>query len=59
VTILQYVGVFLVVVGIGEFFVFRHLARTQESIARRRTLLNANSSLNVIVGLVLLIFGGR
>jgi hypothetical protein len=58
-TILQYVGVFLVVVGVGEFFVFRHVAKTQESIARRLTLLNANSALNVVVGIVLVVLGGR
>jgi hypothetical protein len=57
-TILQYVGIFLVLVGVGEFFVFRHLAKTQESIARRLTLLNANSGLNVVVGVVLLVLGG-
>ena len=58
-TILQYVGIFLVLVGVGEFFVFRHLAKTQVSIARRLTLLNANSGLNVVAGVVLLVLGGR
>jgi hypothetical protein len=58
-TILQGAGIFLVVVGIGEFFVFRHLARRQENIARRSALLNANSVLNVVAGLALLVLGGR
>lgn len=54
---LQYVGVFLIVLGIAEFVFFRHLAQTKDNIARRMTLLTINSLVNVIVGLVLLLVG--
>jgi hypothetical protein len=57
VTILQGVGVFLVVAGVVEFVLFRYLAPRQENIARRQRLLNANALLNVVVGVVLLIAG--
>jgi hypothetical protein len=59
VSVLTGVGIFLVVNGVGEFFVFRHLAKREESIRRRLTLLNANSVFNIIVGIVLIWLGVR
>jgi hypothetical protein len=53
-TILLGVGIFLIVIGIGEYVVFRVLARREESIARRMTLLTVNSIFNVVVGIVLI-----
>ncbi len=58
-TVLTGVGIFLIVIGVGEFFVFRHMATREESIRRRRALLNANSVFNVIVGIVLIWLGAR
>jgi hypothetical protein len=43
--------------GIVEFVLFHYLAPRKENIARRIRLLNANSLLNVVVGVVLLIAG--
>jgi hypothetical protein len=57
-SVLQLAGLALALVGVGEFFVFRYLAPRQESIARRRTLLNANSAFNVLAGLVIILIGG-
>jgi putative copper export protein len=57
VTILQGIGLFLIVAGVAEFALFRYLAPRKENIARRIRLLNANALLNVTVGVVLLIAG--
>jgi putative copper export protein len=57
VTVLQGIGLFLVVSGVVEFAVFRYLAPRKENIARRLRLLNANALLNVVVGVILLIAG--
>jgi hypothetical protein len=57
VSILQYVGLFLILLGVAEFFLFRHLARTKENIARRMTVLTINSLVNIIVGIVFLLVG--
>jgi hypothetical protein len=56
-TVLQYVGLFLVAAGVVEFVLFRYLAPRRENIARRIRLLNANALLNVTVGVVLFIVG--
>jgi len=56
-SILQVIGVFLVVAGVVEFALFRYLARRRANIARRILLLNLNAALNVVVGVVLLIAG--
>ena len=56
-TVLQGVGLFLIVAGIVEFVLFRYLAPRQPNIARRIRLLNANALLNVTVGVILLIVG--
>jgi hypothetical protein len=58
VTILQWIGLFLVAAGVVEFVLFRILAPHRANIARRIVLLNANAALNVVVGVVLLIAGG-
>jgi hypothetical protein len=57
VTVLQGIGLFLVVAGIVEFVLFRFLAPRKPNIARRIKLLNANALLNVTVGVILLILG--
>ena len=56
-TVLQGIGVFLIVAGVAEFVLFRFLAPRQPSIARRIRLLNANAVLNAIAGVILLIIG--
>jgi hypothetical protein len=53
VLILRAIGVFLIVLGVAEFFTFRYLARSKTNIARRLPLLTMNSVLNVVVGVVL------
>ncbi|WP_162794643.1 hypothetical protein [Nonomuraea lactucae] len=57
-TILQYVGAVLIVLGVGEFLLFRYLAPSRENIARRIKLLYANAGLNVGVGMLLIAIGG-
>jgi hypothetical protein len=57
VTVLQGIGLFLIVAGIVEFVTFRFLAPRKQNIARRIRLLNANALLNVTVGVVLMIVG--
>lgn len=52
-------GLSLVVIGVGEFVLFRWLAPTRPNIARRMTLLMANSTLNVVVGAALVWWGWR
>ena len=54
-TILRAIGIFLILLGIAEFIVFRYLARSRENIARRLGLLNLNSAANVVVGIVLVV----
>jgi len=56
-TILQGIGLFLVIAGVAEFVVFRYLAPRKENIARRIRLLNVNALVNVTVGVVLLVAG--
>ena len=56
-TVLQGIGVFLIVAGVAEFVLFRFLAPRQPSIARRIRLRNANAVLNATAGVVLLIIG--
>jgi hypothetical protein len=55
VAILRAVGVFLIVLGIAEFVVFRYLARSKTNIARRLGLLTLNSAVNVVVGVALIV----
>jgi hypothetical protein len=57
VTVVQGIGVFLIVAGVVEFFLFRFLAPRRPNIARRIRLLNANALLNATVGIILLIIG--
>jgi len=57
VSIVQGIGVALVVAGVAEFVLFRYLAPRKENIARRIVILNANALLNVVVGVVLLFVG--
>jgi hypothetical protein len=57
-TVLQIVGLVLVVAGVVEFLLFRYLAPRRPNIARRITLLNLNSLANVVAGFALLVFGG-
>jgi len=57
VTVLQGIGLFLIVAGIVELVTFRLLAPRKQNIARRIRLLNANALLNVTVGVVLMIVG--
>jgi hypothetical protein len=56
-TAVQVVGAALLVIGVGEYVVFRYLAPRNPSIARRRTLLNANALFNALAGAVLLVVG--
>jgi hypothetical protein len=53
-TILRTIGVFLILLGIAEFVVFRRLARSKTNIARRIGLLTLNSAVNIAVGIVLI-----
>jgi hypothetical protein len=55
VAILRGVGVFLILLGIAEFFTFQYLARSKANIARRMRLLTLNSVVNVVVGVVLIV----
>jgi hypothetical protein len=57
VTVVQGIGVFLIVAGVVEFVLFRFLAPRRPNIARRIRLLNANALLNATVGIILLIIG--
>jgi putative copper export protein len=56
-SVLQGIGLFLVLAGVAEFAVFRRLAASRENIARRIVLLNANSAFNVVLGATFLIVG--
>jgi len=56
-TIVQGIGLLLIVARIVEFVLFRFLAPRQPNIALRIRLLNANAVLNVAIGVVLLIVG--
>ena len=56
-TLVQGIGLFLVLAGVVEFFLFRSLAPKRPNIARRIRLLNANALLNVTVGIILLVAG--
>jgi putative copper export protein len=56
-TVVQGIGLFLVVAGVAEFVLFRYLAPRKENIARRLRLLNANALVNVTLGVILLIAG--
>lgn len=49
----QIIGIALVVIGVGEYVLFRYLAPRRQNIARRMPLLVANSAFNVIVGVAL------
>ncbi|MBI4941245.1 MAG: hypothetical protein HY830_10915 [Actinobacteria bacterium] len=51
----QIIGVALVVIGVGEYVLFRYLAPRRENIARRMPLLMANSAFNVVVGVALFV----
>lgn len=51
----QIIGVALVVIGVGEYVLFRYLAPRREDIARRMPLLVANSVFNVVVGAALFV----
>jgi hypothetical protein len=57
VSVLQGVGVFLIVAGVVEFVLFRYLAPRNPNVARRLRYLYANALLNAAVGVVLLIVG--
>lgn len=52
----DWVGIALVVIGIVEYVVFRRMAPERENIRTRMGLLTANSALNVVVGLALIAF---
>ena len=56
-TVLQGIGVFLIIAGVVEFVLFRFLAPRRPNIARRIRLLNANALVNATVGIILLITG--
>jgi hypothetical protein len=56
-TVFQSIGVFLIIAGVVEFYLFRFLAPRRPNIARRIWLLNANAMLNAAVGVILLIVG--
>lgn len=51
----QVLGAALIVLGIGEYALFRYLAPRQETIRRRMPLLIANSTVNVVAGAALLV----
>ena len=54
VMILRGVGVFLILLGVAEFVVFRRLARSKANIAKRLPLLTVNSVVNVVLGVALI-----
>ena len=56
-TLVQGIGVLLIIAGIVELVLFRFLAQRKLNIARRIRLLNANAIFNVTVGVVLLVVG--
>jgi hypothetical protein len=57
VTLVQGIGLLLIIAGIVELVLFRFLAQRKMNIARRIRLLNANALFNVTVGVVLLVVG--
>jgi hypothetical protein len=54
VSIGQIIGLTLVIIGLAEFLIFRHLAKTKPNIARRKTLLYVNAGFNVVLGALLI-----
>jgi len=56
-SIVQGIGLFLILAGVVEFVVFRRLSPTRPNIARRIRFLNVNAAVNVAVGVVLLFVG--
>jgi hypothetical protein len=57
VTLIQGIGLLLIIAGIAELVLFRFLAHRKLNIARRIRLLNANALFNVTIGVVLLVVG--
>lgn len=56
-TVVQGIGVCLIIAGAVEFVLFRFLAPRRPNIARRIRLLNANALVNAAVGIILVIIG--
>ncbi len=56
-TVVQGIGLFLIIAGAVEFVLFRFLAPQRPNIARRIRLLNANALANATVGIILVIIG--
>lgn len=56
-TVVQGIGLFLIIAGAVEFVLFRLLAPQRPNIARRIRLLNANALVNATVGIILVIIG--
>ena len=56
-TLVQGIGLLLIIAGIVEFVLFRILAQRKQNIARRIRLLTANALFNVTVGVVMLVVG--
>jgi uncharacterized protein YhdP len=55
-TVWDWIGAALVVIGVVEVVVFRILAPQRDNIRQRMPLLMANSAFNIVVGLALLAF---
>ena len=55
-TVWDWIGAALVVIGVVELVVFRGLAPRRDNIRQRMPLLMANSAFNIVVGLALIAF---
>lgn len=57
VSVLQIVGVVLIVIGIAEFPLFRRLGRDRPELARRQLLLDVAGALIVVLGALVFMVG--
>jgi hypothetical protein len=53
--VVQWVGAALAVIGAAEFALFSQLAKVRSTIADKKTILYANATLNIVVGLLLVL----
>ena len=57
VSVLQFLGIVLIVVGIAEFPLFRSLGRTRPGIARKQLLFDVNGALVIVLGALVFMVG--
>ncbi len=57
VSVLQIIGVVLIVVGIAEFPLFRSLGRRRPGLARRQLLLDVNAMFDIVLGALIFMIG--